>query len=65
MNEDNNLLKRQRRRYKWQFGNEQPYNNDICRLCGKSYGLHYGSECPVIGKTLNGKELNPPHLEGE
>jgi glutathione peroxidase-family protein len=30
-----------------QFGKrEKPQHSDICKVCGKRYGLHFGMQCP-------------------
>jgi hypothetical protein len=42
---------------KEQFGTDNPSSQDKCKLCGKPYGLHYGENCPVIGRVID-KNLN-------
>lgn len=58
MRKINKGLEEQRRKYKWQFGKEQPFTNDRCRLCGKPFGLHYGDNCPVISLVVEEKDEN-------
>lgn len=43
---DEKILRERGHRYKLQFGNESPSNDDKCCVCGKSFGKHYGSDCP-------------------
>lgn len=47
-----NLILKQRKQYKKQFGKESPFLSDKCKYCGETFGLHYDSKCP---KDVEGK----------
>jgi hypothetical protein len=41
------------------FGKEQPRAIDVCRVCGKTFGSHWGSACIKSGELLE----DTPYLE--